>query len=148
MYISDSVNYIRLPQYEVSGSEECAFIWVQSKLKIISYIFVFFLYRSPNFCDEATLVKLDELTKVIDEIYTLCPSAEIVIAGDFNVHNTNWLSHSGVTTKAGVYTESFADINLFSQLVDVPTRIPDNQTHNPHYWTYFLYRIQTSILFQ
>ena len=48
----------------------------------------------------------------------------IAIAGDFNVHNPNWLVFSSQPDTPGLYTELFCCYNSLTQLVSEPTHYP------------------------
>ena len=68
----------------------------------------------------------DHLSKTIDTITLQSPRSEIIILGDFNVYNPDWLTHSPhITCPAGRDAEAFAILNDLSQLISELTRIPD-----------------------
>src|SRR3978361_1765665 len=94
------------------------------------------MYRSPN--DESYTALFEHLSNNIDWIQSTRPEAEVVILGDFNVHNTNWLKYSTRTDDAGREAEAFSVSCDFIQLVEVPTRIPDNVNHQPNILDLFL----------
>ncbi len=83
----------------------------------------FCLYRSPSFVHSEPL--FDQLNTCVESMLQSSPSSEIIIVGDFNVHNTDWLACSSHTDQAGIAAEIFAITNSLSQLVDVSTRMPD-----------------------
>ena len=86
--------------------------------------FICTLYRSPNSTNHELL--FDHLSKTIDTITLQSPRSEIIILGDLNVYNPNWLTHSPhITSPAGRDAEAFAIVNDLSQLISEPTRIPD-----------------------
>ena len=58
------------------------------------------------------------------EILESYPDSEIIVAGDFNIHNSNWLHHSCHTSREGLYVELFAKNNNLKQLVNEPTYFP------------------------
>lgn len=86
--------------------------------------FICALYRSPN--SERPSQLFQYLSDKVDWIQVNYPSSEIVILGDFNVHNSNWLAHSNKTDEAGRQAEAFAISCNLTQLVDCPTRVPTN----------------------
>jgi Reverse transcriptase (RNA-dependent DNA polymerase)/Endonuclease-reverse transcriptase len=92
--------------------------------------FVCCLYRSPNDPNYSQL--FDFLSLRVDDIECDFPSAEIVVLGDFNVHNVDWLPYSTHTDSEGREAEFFAISCNLSQLVDTPTRIPDISTHKAY----------------
>lgn len=52
-------------------------------------------------------------TNCIDDHAPLC---QIIVLGDFNVHNTSWLTHSSQKDKSGLEAETFAILNNLHQL--------------------------------
>ena len=54
------------------------------------------------------------------------PRSEIIFLGDFNVHNSDWLTNSSnVTNPVGQDGEAFAIVNDLTQVISEPTRVPD-----------------------
>ena len=64
-----------------------------------------FVYRSPSLSNDQTRIKLDNLSDTINIIRDKSPSAETVIAGDFNMHNPTWLQNSGKQDASSLSTE-------------------------------------------
>ena len=82
------------------------------------------LYRSPNSNNHELL--FDHLSKSIETIALLSPRSEIIVLGDFNVHNSDWLSYSSsVTNPAGLDAEAFALVNDLTQVILETTGVPD-----------------------
>ena len=82
------------------------------------------LYRSPNSNNHQLL--FDHLSKAIETITLQSPRSEIIVLGDFNIHNSDWLSYSSnVTNPAGREAEAFAIVNDLTQVISEPTRVPD-----------------------
>ena len=90
-----------------------------------SNTFLFVLYRSPS-SQDCTL--LDVISDYIDQALILYPSANIVVVGDFNVHHTEWLG-SSVSDSAGIKAHNFCLSQSLTQIVNFPTRFPDNSNH-------------------
>ena len=68
----------------------------------------------------------DHLSKSIETITLQSPRSEIIVLGDFNIHNSEWLSYSSnVTNPAGREAEAFAIVNDLTQVISEPTRVPD-----------------------
>ncbi|VVC90711.1 unnamed protein product [Leptidea sinapis] len=65
-----------------------------------------------------------------DNVLAQITSAEIVVLGDFNGHNAEWLG-SCTTDYAGRSVHNFALAYGLSQLVESPTRLPDVDSHMP-----------------
>ena len=82
------------------------------------------LYGSPNSNNHELL--FDHLSKSIETITLQPPRSEIIVLGDFNIHNSGWLSYSSnVTNPAGREAEAFAIVNDLTQVISEPTRVPD-----------------------
>ena len=65
-------------------------------------------------------------------------SPTIVVCGDFNAHNTEWLHHSHTTDVAGLFCQEFAMAQYLIQIVDFLTRIPDRDGHQSYLLVLFL----------
>ena len=92
-----------------------------------STTFLFFLYRSPSNQDCSLI---DNVSDCIDLALSNCPSANIVVFGDFNVHHSEWLS-SKTTDAAGTHTLNFSLAQSLTQIINFPTRFPDNSNNEP-----------------
>ena len=122
LYIRSDVAYQCQQQYNMSDPEFSAF-WV--KLKIQTRIVHFcFIYRSPNTSRDHTLSGLESISSSISSILAHHPQSEIVVAGDFNVHNTEWLVFSNHTSPEGLDVELFSNFNNLTELVESPTHFP------------------------
>ena len=90
-------------------------IWL--KLCMTSHLaFICALYRSPN--DNSCAEMFEHLSSQVDHINQRYPSAEVIILGDFNVHNKSWLTHSNKTDPKGIMAEHFAISHNLTQLVN------------------------------
>ena len=90
--------------------------------------YFFFLYRSPS---SSLCTVFDSISSSIDEVLSINPSANVFVFGDFNVHHKDWLTYSGRTDRHGELCYNFSISNDFTQIVNVPTRIPDCDSHSP-----------------
>ena len=99
-----------------------------------STTYIFFLYRSPS----ASCTVIDAVSCNIDKALRIQPSANIMVCGDFNAHNTDWLRHSHITDVAGVSCHDFALAHDLTQIVGFPTHIPDREDHHPYLLDLFL----------
>ena len=93
------------------------------------------IYRSPNCSPDNSI--FDSITTTLSDL-DINAASEITILGDFNVHNVEWLTHSARTDDSGLECELFADSFDLTQLVNQPTRIPDNPDHRPYLLDLFL----------
>ena len=66
------------------------------------------------------------LSKSIETITLQSPRSEIIVLGDFNIQNSDWLSYSSnVTIPAGRETDAFAIVNDLTHVIAEPTRVLD-----------------------
>ena len=100
-----------------------------------STTFIFFLYRSPS---SSPCSVVEAVSSNIDKTLILQPFANIMVCGDFNVHNTEWFCHSHTTDVAGLFCQEFTMVQDLTQIVDFPTRIPDRDDHQPYLLDLFL----------
>ena len=83
------------------------------KFKVQSHIAHFcFVYRSPNLAKDSSFNTIDSLTASIINVLELYPDSEIIAAGDFNIHNFNWL-HPSRKQQSDTISELFS---IFSSL--------------------------------
>ena len=75
---------------------------------------------------------VEAVSSNIDKALILQPPGNIMVCGDFNAHNTEWLGHSHTTDVAGMFCREFAMSQDFTQIVDFLTRIPDPDDHQPY----------------
>ena len=50
---------------------------------------------------------------------------------DFKVHHKDCLTHSGGTDRPGELCYNFSISNYFTQMVNIPTWVPDSDSHSP-----------------
>lgn len=99
------------------------------------------VYRSPNASLAPSL--FDTLSNEIN-LLPIDVTSEILILGDFNIHNAEWLEFSARTDAVGVEGELFADSHNLTQLVSEPTRVPDSLDHTAYLLDLFLTNNPTS----
>ena len=76
-----------------------------------------------------TFFSFDSTSSSIGEVLSINPSA-VFVFGDFNVHHKDWLTYSGETDRPGEFCYKFSISNDLTQMVNVPTRIPDSDSHS------------------
>ena len=72
-------------------------------------------------------VVFDSISSNMDEVLLINQSANVFVIGNFNIHHNNWLTYSGGTGTPDL-----------TQMVNLPTRIPDCDSHNPALLDLFL----------
>ena len=113
---------IHLKQFDLSNPGFQLF-WLKVSLPHTTK-YIGTLYRSPNSKNHELL--FDHLSKSIETITLQSPRSEIIVLGDFNIHNSGWLPYSSnVTNPAGREAEAFAIVNDLTQIISEPTRAPD-----------------------
>ena len=133
-FVHSSIPATRLPDFDIC----CAgyqLLWLKVSLPRHSKIYCC-IYRSPNCNDYVALFTY--LTTSFESLILQYPSCEIIILGDFNVHNAEWLTYSKGANRAGIEAESFAIINGLTQLITSPTRIPDRASDSANTLDLFL----------
>ena len=97
--------------------------------------YFFFLYRSPP---SALCTVFDSISSNIDEVHSINPSADVFIFLNFNVHHRDWLTYSGGTDQPGQLFYNLSIPYGLSQMVNIPTRILDSDSHSPALLDLFL----------
>ena len=72
----------------------------------------------------------DSISSNIDEVFSISPSANVFVFGDFNVHHKDWLTYSGGTNRSGALCYNFVISNDLTQMVNFPFGIPDCDFHS------------------
>ena len=80
----------------------------------------------------------DSISSNTDEVLSINPSADVCVFGDFNVHHKDWPFCSSGTDRPGKLCYNFSISNDLTQLVNLPTRIPDYDSHSPALLDLFL----------
>ena len=91
-------------------------------------VLLFFLYQSSSL---SLCTVFDSISCNIDEVFSINPSADVFVFGDFNVHHKDWLTYSSGTDRFGKLCHNFSISNDLTQMVIFPTRIPDCDSHSP-----------------
>ena len=93
-------------------------MWCTLRLQSGSKLAICAVYR-PGSCSEADITVLEHLDRCLDQV---CPQHNnILLAGNFNVHNEDWLNSTKITC-AGEYLEEICAAHGLTQHVDQPTR--------------------------
>ena len=79
------------------------------------------------------------LHHLIDEVLSINPSANVLVIGDFNVRQKDWLTYSGGTYRPGEPCYNFSISNDLTQMVNFPTRIPDSDSQSSTVLDLFLF---------
>ena len=74
----------------------------------------------------------------IDEVLSIKPSSNVFVSGEFNVHHKDWLTCSGGTERPGELCYNFSISNDLTQMVNLPARIRDSDSHSPFLLDFFL----------
>ena len=74
----------------------------------------------------------------INEVFLINQSANGFVFVDFNVHHKDWLTYSGGTDQSGELCYIFSISNDLTQMANLPTWIPDCDSHSPALLDLFL----------
>ena len=74
----------------------------------------------------------------MDEVFSINPSANVFVSGDFNGHHKDWLTYSGGTDRPGELSYNFSISNDLTQIVNFRTWIPDCDSHSSSLLYFFL----------
>ena len=80
----------------------------------------------------------DSISSNIDEVLLINPSANVFVFRDFNIHHKDWFTYFGGTDRPGEFYYNFSISNDLTQMDNVPTRIPDCDSHSPALLDLFL----------
>ena len=80
----------------------------------------------------------DSISSNIDEVFSINPSANMFVFGDFNIHHKDWLTYSGGTDRPRELCYNFSISNDLIQIVNFPIWIPDCDSHSPALLDLFL----------
>ena len=75
---------------------------------------------------------LFSISSNIVEVLSVNPSAaNVFVIRDFNIHIKDWLTYSNGTDRPGELCYNFSISNVFTHMVNFPSRIPDCDSHRP-----------------
>ena len=98
-----------------------------------SMSYFFFLYQPPLL---SRYISFDSISSNVDMVFSINPSANVFVFGDFNVHHRDWLTYSGGTDRPDVIY--FFILNDLTQMFNFPTQILDCDSHSPFLLDFFL----------
>ena len=124
VYVKEGLPFAR--DLSLENSADSYLCFRLALLHSVSYFF--FLYRSPfpSLCTD-----FDSISFNVDEVLWINISANLFVFGDFNVHHKDWLAYSGGTDRPVELSYNFSISNDLSQMGNLPTRIPDCDSHSP-----------------
>ena len=117
-----------LPFAQELSVKNSADSYVSFRLALLhSVSYFFFLYESSS----SLCTVFDSISSNINEVLSINSSADVFVFGDFNVHHKGWLTYSGGTDRSGEFCYNFSISNDLTQMGNVPTGIPDCDSHSP-----------------
>ena len=84
VYVKEGLPFVH--DLSVENSADSYLCFRLALLHSVSYFF--FFYRSPS---SSLCMVFDSITPNIDEVFSINPSANVFVFGDFNVHHKDWL---------------------------------------------------------
>ena len=102
-------------------------------LHSVSYFFLLYLSPSQSLC-----TIFDSVSWNIDDVFSINPSLDVLVFGNFNVHHKDWVTHSGGTDRPGELCHNFPISNDLTQVVNFPIQVADSVSLTVLlFWTYF-----------
>ena len=92
-----------------------------------SVFYFFFLYRSTSL---SLCTVFDSISSNIDEVFSINPSTNVFVFGDFNVHHKDWLTYSGEIDRLGELCYNIISNDL-TLMVNFLMWIPDYDSQSP-----------------
>ena len=123
IYLKEGLPFAR--DLSLENSVDSYLCFQLALLHSVSYFF--FLYRSPS---SSLCMVFDSISSNIDEVLSINPSANTFVFGHFNIHHQGWLTYPGGTDRPGELCYNFSVSNDLTQIVNLPTRIPDCDSHS------------------
>ena len=87
--------------------------YIRFRLALLHSTTLFFLYCSPSL---SSCSVVDAVSSNLDKALILQPSADIMVCGDSNAHNTTWLRDSHTTDVAGLFCQEFTMAQQLTQI--------------------------------
>ena len=82
----------------------------------------------------------DFISSKIDEILSINPSANVFVSGNFNVHNTCWLTYAGRTERhSELCYKQPSNLNDLIEIANFPTWIPVCNSYSPAFLDLFIF---------
>ena len=113
-------------QFRRISRKLCRLCFQLALLHLMSYVFFLCRSSSPSLCTD-----FDSVSSNIYEVFSINPSANVFVFGDFSIHHKYLLTFSGGTDRPGELCYSFSISNHLTQIVNFPTWIPDCDSHSP-----------------
>ena len=88
----------------------------------------------------------DSVSRNIDEVLSINPSANAFVFREFNVHHKDWLTCSGGTDRPSELCYNFSISNDLTQMVNFPIQIPDGDSYSPVLLDLFIYAVYKYVL--
>ena len=130
VYVKEDLSFAQ--DLSLENSVDCYLCFQLALLHAVS--FFFFLYRSPS---SSLCMVFGSVSSNIDlivssnKVLSINRSANFFVLGDFNVYHKDWLTYSGGTDQPGELYYNFSISNGLTQMVNLPTQIPDCDSHSP-----------------
>ena len=125
-----------IPFVQALSLENSADSYLCFRLALLHSVpYFFFLYQSPS---SSLCMGFDSLSCNIDEIFSIYPSANVFVFGDFNFHHKDWLTCFCGTDRSGELCYNLSISNDLTQMLNFPTRIPDCGSHSAALLDFFL----------
>ena len=125
-----------LPFAQALSLENSADSYLCFRLALLHSVSCFsFLYQSLSLLLSTVFHSVSSKT---EEFVWINPSGNVFVLGDFSVYHKDWLNYSGRTGRPGELCYNFSISKDLTQMVNLPTPIPDCDCHGPAIYLYLL----------
>ena len=131
IYVKEGLPFVQDLSLESSADSYLCF-WL-ALLHSVSYFFFFYWLPYSSLC-----TGFYSISSNIDEVFSINPSANVFVFGDFSVHHKDWLTYSNGTNTSGELCYNFSVSTNLTQMVSFPTHIPDCDSHSPALLDWFI----------
>ena len=123
VYVKEGLPFAR--DLSLENSADSYLCFQLALLHSVSYFFFLCWSFSLSLC-----MVFDSISSKIDEVFSINPSANVFVFGNFNVYHEDWLTYSGGTDRTGELCYNSSITNDLTQMVNFPTQIPDRDSHS------------------
>ena len=123
IYRKERLHFARELFQENSADSYTCFGWLYFTQCVTSFCFIDHLCLYARF--------FDSILYNIAKVFSINPSADVFVFGEFNAHHNDCLTDSGGTDRPGELCYNCSISNGLTQMVNVPTQIPDCDSHRP-----------------
>ena len=129
VYVKEGLPFAR--DLSLENSADSYLCFRLALLHSVSYFF--FLYRSTSL---SLCSVFDSISSSIDGVFSINPSANVFVFGEFNVYHKDWFTNSGGTDPSGQFCYDFSISNDLTHMVHFLLRF-QTDSHSPALISFF-----------